>query len=80
MARKRRRLSGWLNTTFDELPVGACFAFEKKTKHATRKKVDRQNAIMLPKSRPYKLDDLDTPVFPKPCAVTFGRRRKTRKR
>jgi len=66
-------------TSFDDLPVGACFAFEAGTKHATRRKVDARHTIPIPGGkRPLIMDDLDTIVHARACPVSFGRRKRRR--
>lgn len=70
-------------TTFDRLPVGACFAYEPDTKHATRRKVDSVHTTLVPSTgskRSYRVDDVEMRVFEKACPVNFGRRRKRRRR
>jgi hypothetical protein len=63
--------------TFDELPVGACFAFDPTSKHATRRKVDARSSIIIPGGkRPLRVEDIDTRVHLKTCPMPFGRRRR----
>jgi hypothetical protein len=67
--------------TFEDLPVGACFAFEAATKHATRRKFDERHTITIPGGkRPLIMHDLDTLVVSKSCPTSFGRRRRRNKR
>lgn len=69
-------------TTFERLPVGACFAYEAATKHATRRKVDESHTMLVPSTaskRTYRVDDVEARVFEKACPVSFGRRRKRRR-
>jgi len=68
-------------TTFDRLPVGACFAYDAGTKQATRRKVDASHTALVPATskRSYRVDDIEMRVFEKACPVSFGRRRKRRR-
>lgn len=62
---------------FEDLPVGACFAFEASAKQATRRKVDERRTIIIPGGkRPLIMDDLETRVRAMACPVSFGRRRR----
>ena len=66
--------------TFEELPVGTCFAFDPSSKHATRRKVDERRTITIPGGkRPMLIDDIEMRVHLKTCPVSFGRRRKRRR-
>jgi len=65
--------------TFEELPVGACFAFDPSSKHATRRKVDERRTMVIPGGkRPFLVDDVETRVHLKNCPVSFGRRKRRR--
>jgi hypothetical protein len=66
--------------TFEELPVGACFAFDEDAKKPTRRKVDAQHTVAVPGgTRPMRVGDVDVRVSALSCQVAFGRRRKRRK-
>ena len=65
--------------TFEDLPIGACFAFETSTKVATRRKVDERHTLTIPGGkRPLVMHEIDTPVVSKSCPTSFGRRRHRR--
>jgi hypothetical protein len=65
--------------TFEDLPVGACFAFEVASPVATRRKVDTHRTVIIPGGkRPLVVHEIDTPVVTKACPTSFGRRRKRR--
>ena len=67
-------------TAFEDLPVGACFAFNPDAPRATRRKIDERRTIVLPGGkRPLRVDDVDIAVSAMACPVGFGRRRKRRK-
>jgi hypothetical protein len=67
-------------TLFENLAVGSCYAHESSTRHATRRKIDARHTITLPDGRrTFRVEDIETPVYVRPCAVSFGRRRKRRK-
>lgn len=75
--RKSRRQLGARAPTFEQLPVGACFAFDAASKQATRRKVDAHRTIVIPGGkRPFYMDDIETRVHTHACPVNFGRRRK----
>jgi hypothetical protein len=64
---------------FEDLPVGACFAFDAGAKRATRRKVDAHHTILIPGGkRPMPLHDVETPVTPTACPTSFGRRKRRR--
>jgi hypothetical protein len=67
-------------TTFEDLSVGECFAFDASSRQATRRKVDARHTLTIPGGkRPLIVDDIDVRVHTKACPVSFGRRRKRRK-
>ena len=66
---------------FTDLDVGACFAFARNAKTATRRKVSETHTIMLPNGRkPMRVLDTEaTVVHPMACPTSnLGRRRKRR--
>lgn len=66
---------------FEELPVGACFAFEASTKQATRCKVGERHTVTIPGGkRPLRVDDIEMHVHAKACPVSFGRRRRRQRK
>jgi hypothetical protein len=66
-------------TPFEDLPVGACFAFAPDAKQATRRKVDERHTVVIPGGkRPLIIDDVETRVHAMACPVSFGRRRRRR--
>lgn len=65
--------------TFEDLPIGACFAHEAATPVATRRKVDTHHVVIIPGGkRPLVVHDLETPVVSKSCPTSFGRRKRRR--
>jgi hypothetical protein len=65
--------------TFEDLPVGACFAFDAGAKRATRRKVDVRHTVTIPGGkRPMPVHDVEVPVTPTTCPASFGWRRRRR--
>lgn len=63
--------------TFEDLAVGACFAFDAGSKQPTRRKVDERSTIVIPGGkRPLRVDDVEMRVHEKACPINFGRRRR----
>ena len=65
--------------TFEDLPPGACFAYDPSARAATRRKVDERHTVVLPGGRrAFRVDDVEFHVVPKPCPTGLGRRHSRR--
>jgi len=65
--------------SFEELPVGSCFAFDVNAKKPTRRKVGDRHTVMLPDGqRKMAVSDVDTKVSVLPCNIGLGRGRRRR--
>jgi hypothetical protein len=58
---------------FEKLPVGACFAYEATTKQATRRKAGERHTAFVPNGKkPFRVDDVEQPVYVRPCPASFA--------